>query len=281
MKKVLQVEKKREVLVLAENIAYSRVGDWYDMTWQDMKLDVICPKNRAGHAAQPCIVWICGGAFITERKDIWAPEMMYFAERGVTVALVDYRTSDKGSFPAGLVDVKTAIRFLKAHAADFCIDPDRIFTMGESAGGTLSTLAGVTAGVPEFDCGEWLDYSSAPAGAVDVYGLADLSLLHGASSNTDAVPSWQFTAFLGADPEKAGEKASAVNYVNEHTCPFLILHGDIDDTVPLAQSDALYEKLVSCGVPADYYVIAGANHGDELIYQDEVKEKVLAFVTGI
>lgn len=80
--------------------------------------------------------------------------MMYYAERGVTVALVDYRTSDKGSFPAGLIDVKTAIRFLKAHAADFCIDPDRIFTMGESAGGTLSTLAGVTAGVPEFDCGE-------------------------------------------------------------------------------------------------------------------------------
>lgn len=56
MKKVLQIEKKREVLILAENIAYSRVGDWYDMTWQEMKLDVICPKNRTGHALQPCIV---------------------------------------------------------------------------------------------------------------------------------------------------------------------------------------------------------------------------------
>ncbi|MBR6321725.1 MAG: hypothetical protein IKR59_02540 [Lachnospiraceae bacterium] len=51
------------------------------------------------------------------------------------------------------------------------------------------------------------------------------------------MPAWQFTAFLGADPEKAREKASAVNYVNERTCPFLILHGDIDDTVPIAQSD--------------------------------------------
>ena len=278
MKKKLTVEKEREVLILAENITYSRVGDWYDMTWQDLKLDIICPKNRTGHAALPCIVWICGGAFITERKDIWAPEMMYYAERGVTVALVDYRTSDKGSFPAGLVDIKTAIRFLKAHAADFCIDPDRIFTMGESAGGTLSTLAGVTAGLPEFDCGEWLEYSSAPKGAVDIYGLTDLSYFGGKTPDSEAVPSWQFTAFLGNDPKWASKKASAVNYVNEHTCPFLILHGDIDDTVPSTQSDALYEKLVSCGVQADYYVISGANHGDELIYQNEVKEIVLDFV---
>ncbi len=278
MKKTIQIAQTREVLILAENITYSRVGDWYNCTWQDMKLDVICPKNRADHALQPCLVWICGGAFITERKDIWAPEMMYYAERGVTVALVDYRTSDKESFPAGLVDIKSAIRYLRAHAADFCIDPARIFTMGESAGGTLSTLAGVTSGCEEFDQGEWLDYSSSVTAAIDIYGLADLSLRAAKSNNTEAVPNWQFTAFLGNDPKTAAEKASAVNYVTKDTCPFLILHGSADDTVPIAQSEALYEKLTACGVSVDFYIIEGANHGDVLLYQDEVKALVMDFI---
>ena len=69
-----------------------------------------------------------------------------------------------------------------------------------------------------------------------------------------------------------------MNYVTKDTCPFLILHGSADDTVPIAQSEALYEKLTDCGVPADFYVIEGANHGDVLLYQDEVKALVMEFI---
>ena len=281
MKKTLSVRHSREVLILAENITYSRVGDWYDLTWQDLKLDIICPKNRAGHAPQPCLVWICGGAFITERKDIWAPEMMYFAERGVTVALVDYRTSDKASFPAGLIDIKTAIRYLRAHASDFCINPGRMFVMGESAGGSLASLTGVTSGIPEFDRGEWTEFSSSVTGAIDIYGLVDLAILRQGGVENEAVPSWQMTAYLGNHPEDSIEKGSAVNYVGKDTCPFLILHGTADDTVPPAQSETFYEKLVSCGVRADFYAIEGAGHGDELLYQDEVKELILDFIRTV
>lgn len=280
MKQLIKLNKTREVQVLMENITYSRVGDWYDCTYKDMKLDVICPKERKDHAAQPCLVWICGGAFITERKDVWAPELMYYAEHGVSVALVDYRTSDKGAFPAALIDIKAAIRYLKAHAADFCIDPERIFTIGESAGGTLATLAGVTSGCTEFDCGEWLDVPSSVAGAVDIYGLSDFTTQRNLQDSPQ-VPSWQMTAFLGSDPVENAKKASAVSYVSEKTCPFLILHGNADALVPLSQSEALYARLTACGVRADFYVIEGAGHGDALLYQDEIKKIVLDFVLSV
>ena len=276
MKQTLSIDLTYETLVLAEDITYSRVGDWYDATWQELKLDIICPKFREGHASQPCIVWICGGAFITERKDVWLPEMVDFARMGYTVACVDYRTSDKAGFPAALIDIKTAIRFLKAHAADFCIDPARIFTMGESAGGTLASLAGVTAGSPEWEQGEWQDQDSTVAGVVDFYGLEDVEAVAGLTAEN--VPGWQMTAFLGDDPVKNMKLASSVNHVTADTCPFIIFHGSADATVPVAQSESLYKRLTDAGVRADLYIVEGAIHGDPLLYQPEVKSIIDRFL---
>ncbi len=276
MKQRIQVSLEQETLILAENITYSRVGDWYDTTWQELKLDVICPKARDGHPAQPCIVWICGGAFITERKDVWLPEMADFARMGYTVVSVDYRTSDKAPFPAALIDVKTAIRFLRAHAADFCIDPARIFVMGESAGGTLASLTGVTAGMPEFEQGEWLDQDSSVAAVVDFYGLVDIAAVMGLTAEN--VPAWQMTAFLGDGTPETIRAASAVSYVNADTCPFLIFHGTADATVPTTQSETLYQRLTEAGVAADYYEVEGAAHGDPLFYQMKMKTRINDFL---
>ena len=115
------------------------------------------------------------------------------------------------------------------------------------------------------------------AGVVDYYGPSDI----GKTSviKNDVVPSWATTAFLGEDEyDENARKASAVNYVDEKTAPFLILHGTKDGTVPIEQSNKLYEKLQKQGIYAEYYQILGAGHGEDIFYQKKIKELVLAFL---
>jgi acetyl esterase/lipase len=215
--------------------------------------------------------------------------MMRFARAGYVVAGIEYRTSNEAVFPAQLVDVKSAVRFLRAHAKEYCVDPGRIFAIGESAGDTMASLLGVTGDQKEFDQGDHLDQSSAVQGVVDYYGVVDLS---GASAETDRmaaaaspnndVPYFAFEEFLGVGYGKAeAEKASAVQYISEKTPPFMILHGTKDTVVSMAQSEKLYDALQKKGVPCEFLVIEDAAHGDDLFYQDEVSDAVLRFLNSI
>ena len=269
MKKVLKIVPEKEALTLVAGITYARVPSWYGYTKEDLKMDIVLPKCIEGHAPMPAVLWLCGGAFCVVDRSVWMPQMIEFARKGYVVASVNYRTSNAVSFPEPLKDVKAAIRFLRANAAEFCIDPNRIAIMGESAGGTLASLAGTTANMPEFEQGAHLDASSAVQAVVDIYGLVDMSLIPEHSEDAN-VADWAMTAFLdGITPEKAA-KASAINYVNENTPPFLILHGTADITVDIANSENLYEKLQKCGVRSDYYALEGAAHGDDMFYQESV-----------
>ena len=172
MKETLQITKEREVLSLVTGVTYAIVPTWYGGTYKDLKMDLIIPKNRENHPLCPAVVWICGGAFLVMDRSVWMPEMMFYAEKGYVVACVDYRTSNEVAFPAQLEDVKAAVRFLKAHAQQFCIDPDHIFVMGESAGGALAALTGVTGGRKEFDVGDYLSFDSTICGVVSYYGAS-------------------------------------------------------------------------------------------------------------
>lgn len=277
MKKEISVNVEQEVLSLVTDITYSCVPDWYDAVYTDLKMNLIIPKHRKAHEKMPAILWLCGGAYSVVSNSAWMPELMYFARHGYIVASAEYRTSNKATFPAGIVDVKSAIRYLKAHADSFCIDPEKIFVMGESAGGTYACLAGTTGNVKEWDQGDYLSFDSQVAGVVDYYGPSDI----GKTSviKNDVVPSWATTAFLGEDEyDENARKASAVNYVDEKTAPFLILHGTKDGTVPIEQSNELYEKLQEQGIYAEYYQILGAGHGEDIFYQKKIKELVLAFL---
>ena len=289
MRKQLCIEKKREVLSLITDITFSNVPCWYSASRRDLKMDIIAPKNRTAHPACPTIVWICGGAYRVVNRSVWLPEMMRFARAGYVVASIEYRTSNEAIFPAQLIDVKSAVRFLRAHAKEFCVDPDRIYAMGESAGGTMASLLGVTGDRKEFDLGDHLDQSSAVQGVVDYYGVVDLS---GASAETDRmaasanpnnnVPYFAFEEFLGVGYQKAeAEKASAVRYISEQTPPFMILHGTKDAVVPMAQSQRLYDALQKNGIPCEFMVIEEAAHGDDLFYQDEVTDDVIRFLNSI
>lgn len=289
MRTHLCMEKKREVLSLITDITFSNVSCWYDASRRDLKMDLIVPKNRTNHPACPVAVWICGGAYRVVNRAVWLPEMMRFARAGYVVASIEYRTSNEAVFPAQLIDVKSAVRFLRAHAKEFCVDPDRIYAMGESAGGTMAGLLGVTGDQKELDQGGHLDQSSAVQGVVDYYGVVDLSdasaerdRMSAATNQSNDVPYFAFEEFLGVGYGKAeAEKASAVQYISEKTPPFMILHGTKDTVVSMAQSEKLYDALQKKGVPCEFLVIEDAAHGDVLFYQDEVSDAVLRFLNSI
>ena len=289
MRRQLCIEKKREVLSLITDVSFANVPCWYDASRRDLKMDVIVPKTRAAHPACPAIIWICGGAYRVVNRAVWLPEMMRFARAGYVVASIEYRTSNEAVFPAQLIDVKSAVRFLRAHAKRFCVDPDRIYAMGESAGGTMASLLGVTAGRKEFDLGDYPEQSSSVQGVVDYYGVVDLS---GASAEKDRaaamvnpdndVPYFAFEEFLGIGYGKTeAEKASTIRYISEQTPPFMILHGTKDTVVPMAQSEALYDALQKKGIFCEFMVIEDAVHGDDLFYQDEVTDAVLRFLNSL
>lgn len=279
MKKIIKADAKREVLSLITNIAFADVPTWYGATRRNLHMNVIRPKVVEGHKKLPLIVWICGGAYRMVDNAVWLPEMMYFARKGYIVAGIEYRTVTEAGFPAQLIDVKSAIRYLKAHADLYCIDKEHVYVMGESAGGTMASLAGVTGGCQEFDQGDYLEETSQVNAVVDFYGIVDTQAVQALYTGNRDLPAWVMEDFIGPNftPEQA-QKASAIHYVNDQTPPFFILHGTADEAVNIEQSEMMYRVLKEHNVEAEFFVLEGAGHGADAFYQDEILEEVEAFL---
>lgn len=276
MRKEIQVEAKQETLTLLTDVAYAHVDYWWDgATYRDMKMSLIFPKIRTEETKRPAILWLCGGGFLTMECNVWLPQMVHLAERGYIIASPQYRTLNEGVHPCAIQDVKAAIRFLRAHADLYGIDPDYIFVMGESAGGTLAILTSVTNGEEEFEVGEYLDYTSDVQGVVDFYGLSDVRT---AFADVGAEPPRSLLRMMAPFFEGLEEETSAITKVTVKVPPTLILHGSADTTVPIEQSIYYYEALERAGVKTDFYIFEGAGHGDARFYQEEVYDIIDAFL---
>lgn len=252
-----------------------------------LRMTVLAPRTNT---PKPAIVYFPGGGFTSADYEKFIEMRMALAKAGFVVAAVEYRTvPDK--FPALVVDGKAAVRFLRAHAAQFHIDPTRIGVLGDSAGGYLSQMVGTTNGEKEFDQGDYLDQSSDVQAAVTIYGISNLlnigegysdaiQQVHASPAVTEAllVHGPAFADFQGAsilsDPEKA-MKASPLGHVKEHMPPFLIMHGSNDKLVSPVQSEQLYKALTEKGNQATYITVEGAGHGDLYWFQQPVIEKVV------
>ena len=282
MVKNLRVDLKRETIALIANVTYKNEKAWYGETERPLHMSLLVPKHKENHSeGMPLLVWLCGGGLSVVDHNIWLPQMVWFSERGFVVASVEYRTSNDVSLPAALIDVKAAIRYLKSHSAQYCIDPENVFAMGESAGGMLASLTGVTAGKDEYEQGDFLEWSSAVNAVIDVYGVADLRR---ACETAEEGSGRQINRLreAGLTPDDTDwsklDEFSAIRYVNENTVPFLILHGTKDEKVDISQSEAFYDRLTECGVPCDYYRLVGCIHGEDRFYQEEVLEIVREFM---
>lgn len=281
MKKTLNSTVEHEVLSLITDVAFANVPAWYGAVRQNLLMDLIVPKNREQHAPMPLIIWICGGAFRCVSHSAWIPELIPFAQRGYVVASIEYRTVNDGTFRDAYADVKSAIRYLKAHADEYCIDANRIAVMGESAGGTMASIAGTTGNKPIFVSGDYLEYDSSVQAVVDLYGIVDCSHNPITFDGRD-IPPFMMEDFLGLDYDEAtAREASAISYIDAHTPPFLIFHGNKDVRVPLEQSQRLYEALQAAGVRSDFYVVDGAGHGADCFYQQEKIELIDTFLKEV
>ena len=257
------------------DVAYVKDGH------ERQKLDLYLP---AGAKNLPLVVWIHGGGWQNGSKDRTPAQSLL--TRGYAVASLNYRLSSHAVFPAQLEDCKAAIRWLRTHAREHGFDPDRIGVWGSSAGGHLVALLGVTGDVKEFDRGENAGVSSRVQAVVDFFGPADLLTMgaqSGANSriNHDASDSPEAKLIGGTLQENKTQarRASPITYVSKDDAPMLIVHGDADPLVPLAQSETFLVALKAAGVDASLYVVKGGGHGG---FRDpEVDVRVRAFLERV
>ena len=264
-------------------LEYAAVGD------QHLLVDMYVPDEPGLH---PAILYLHTGAWVTGDRDPGAS--LRQARRGYVVASIDYELAPKSIYPAQLEDCKAAVRWLRANAARFRIDPERIAVFGASAGGHLAALLGTTGGIADFE-GVALGnagYSSRVKAVVDFYGPTDLLKLDSQKAacappldgNSRLLPP---SLLIGCAIQLCKEKtelANPINFITPDDPPFLILHGDTDCLVPWQQSQLLYDALKAAGMPVSFHLIPGAGHADakfdELGNQQIVSDFFDAFLRG-
>jgi acetyl esterase/lipase len=237
-----------------------------------LKMDVLVPKTAG---LKPLVVYLSGGGFVAAGKE-FAPDLRtYVAEQGFVVASIQYRTVTTGNtYVDGVADAKSAIRYLRANAAGYGIDPARVAVWGESAGGYLASMAGTTNGDKRFDVGANLGQSSDVQAVVDKFGPSDLSKIAAdfdpAAQEAYAGPDNAIAQYVNGpksgkslkdDPE-AVASADPVTHIDGSEPAFLEFHGSADNIVSPSQTLLLHNALRSAGVDSTRYVLDGAGHGD-------------------
>lgn len=254
------------------DIEYAKVGEL------SLKLDL----HRGEGENPPLIVYVHGGAWRAGSKsDVPIARLM---EHGFAIASVDYRLSTQAPFPAQIHDVKAAVRFLRANAARFRVNADKIAIIGSSAGGHLAALVGVTNGnkTLEGQIGDHLDQSSDVNCIVSLFGASNLQTI--LSQSTEFGLKMRIPALkllLGDVPEKQSELAklaSPVAHVDKADPPLLLIHGDADPQMPPEQSRDLAKAYESLGLPVKLIMMPGSKHGGAEFYDEERTAIVAKFL---
>lgn len=247
------------------NVEYGKVGD------RALVLNIIRPKVLPKEP-MPVVIWIHGGGWSGGNKESGTALLTPFAEKGYFCFSVAYRLSGEAIWPAQIQDCKCAIRWIRAHAGEYNIDPNRIGVWGGSAGGHLVALLGTTGGVRTLEGnGGWQDQSSRVQAVCDWYGPTDFMKMYEEKAKNDIVlekmkdasgrdmisillggPFWELPGLC--------RQSSPLSYVSKDDPPFLIMHGDADALGLLSQSEMLDDALRKVGVESELMVMKGMGH---------------------
>jgi acetyl esterase/lipase len=213
-------------------------------------LDLYVPENPAG--ALPVVVWIHGGGWRSGSKDM-VPALSLLSH-GYAIASINYRLSGEAPWPAQLDDCKAAIRWLRANAPRQHLDPNHIGVWGSSSGGHLVAMLGVT-GDQDSRVQAVCDWS----GSHDLVALFDLQV-PGENGKT-AFPIIELLGGKGVATKAKAAQASPLTHVSRDAAPFLLMHGDRDQLIPIQQSELFDAALRKAGAECKFVVVPGAGHG--------------------
>jgi acetyl esterase/lipase len=250
-------------LRVEKDITYATVAG------EKLQLDFAVPKEGGPY---PAVVCLHGGGWRGgSRRELSAPTrgrdgepgpsvIEAIAARGYAVASVSYRFAPEHKFPAQIEDAKTAVRFLRANAKVYNLDPDRIGALGYSAGAHLALLLGTTDKSADLDGTLFPEQDSRVGCVVSFFGPTDLSRY----AATPAVEDAYMVPFLGkkckTDPE-VYRRASPLDQVTKTSAPVLMIHGTLDIVVPIVHSERMQAKLRKAGVTAELIPVRGEGHG--------------------
>jgi acetyl esterase/lipase len=240
---------------------------------QHLQLDLAQPK---GDGPFPAILCIHGGGFRGGNREGYDGLCVTLASKGYVAATITYRLAPAHPFPAAVLDCKAAVRWLRANAARYHLDPARIGVTGGSAGGHLAQFLGVTAGVREFEGEGNLDQSSAVSCVVNFYGPSDLTKSYGKSVDAaEVLPLF----FAGNLETKLREhvRGSPLYWVTPDAAPTLIVHGTEDKYVAYEQAGWMVDKLKASQVEVELLTLPGAGHGFKGADADKAQQALLAF----
>ncbi len=235
------------------------------------RLDIYVPDGAS--APVPLIIWIHGGGWQSGDKALGQNSFqLSFARSGYAVASLNYRLSGEAIFPAQIHDCKAAIRWLRANAAQYNIDPLRFAVWGSSAGGHLAALVGTSANVADIEgtVGGNTEYSSRVQAVVDWYGptgflqMDTQAVAQGCGASNHNSANSPESLLLGCQIQgcpNAAARANPMTYVSSDDPPFFIQHGTSDCTVPTGQSAILNSLLTNAGESPMYLPLTGAGHG--------------------
>ncbi|MDO4266829.1 MAG: alpha/beta hydrolase [Eubacteriales bacterium] len=300
MRQELNAGKMRKSINFIDNIVYSRQPD-LEGNMMELKMSVMLQNGNSemrlaagvddeeDKEPKPAILWVPGGGYRGTDKNLMVPEMMFLADAGYVVASMYYRSSAEGHFPDQIIDVKTAIRFLRAHAEEYEIDPERIGVIGRSAGGHLSALAAMNEDL--YDSEEWKEYSSDVQACCDMFGPVDLVKLmefdaymmeHDPNYRWKTVEDTHAGALMGGEVSTMIDRARLASppyLLTDRMAPMMILHGDCDKLVPVEISEEFYKKIVEAGMEdrTELCILKGAGHGTREFFQPLLKDVIVRF----
>ncbi len=249
-----------------------------------LTLDIFTPTKNANGAG---VIWCVSGGWFSAHQAINPGWMDEFTKRGYTVFAVVHGSQPRFTIPEILEDMHRATRFIRFHAKDYGIDPERLGISGGSAGGHLSLMQGVGGSDGNPNAADPIDQVSSRVQAVACF-FPPTDFLNYGQPGEDALGRGilkNFKApfdFLELDPKtksfvritdeekfkEIGRKISPVNLVTKNAPPTLIIHGDADKLVPIQQAEIMIAKLKEAGVPAELIVKKGAGHGWPNLQQD-------------
>lgn len=247
---------------------------------RDLCLKICSPQSRASQLASerglqepsyPCVIFVQGSAWREQNLNQNIPGLSELAKRGYVVAVVEYRPAFVAGFPAQIEDAQAAVRFITEHAAEYCIDKEKLILAGNSSGGHTAVFGAF-----------WQQETGKPAcelnlkGVIDLYGAISLEHKDGFPTTLDAGTETSpegvlMDASLKEHPELA-KLGTAIEHIDEATelPPMLIVHGTKDRTVNPTLSVELYEHLKATGHDAELVLIEGADHGGAEFFMPEL-----------